>query len=148
MKNKIDDKKQGKKNRSSGADFERRVRADLISKGWIVDKWTNNINDNECKPAKTNRFNMRSCGFPDFIAFKRIKMLYIDGKDHFLEYNPSNLNEIHFIECKVGKYLDKEEKAKAQWYLKNNYCSKFFVAFKTKLNNRVIVNYKEVILDV
>lgn len=33
----------GKKNRASGADFERRVRKDLEEKGWIVDKWSNNV---------------------------------------------------------------------------------------------------------
>jgi len=33
----------GKKNRQSGAAFERKVRADLESKGWVVDRWTNNV---------------------------------------------------------------------------------------------------------
>ena len=49
------------------------------------------------------------------------------------------------IECKVGKYLDKEEKAKAQWYLKNNYCNKFFVAY---LKDREEIMYEEVKSDV
>ena len=35
--------KRGKKSRASGADFERRVRKDLEDKGWIVAKWTNNV---------------------------------------------------------------------------------------------------------
>jgi len=39
----IDKKLQGKKNRQSGARFELKVRADLESKGWIVAKWTNNV---------------------------------------------------------------------------------------------------------
>lgn len=34
---------EGKKNRNAGLRFERKVRADLESKGWIVDKWTNNV---------------------------------------------------------------------------------------------------------
>jgi len=38
-----DYKKQGKKNRAAGARFELKVRRDLESKGWIVDKWGNNI---------------------------------------------------------------------------------------------------------
>ena len=33
----------GKKSRDAGMRFERKVRADLESKGWIVDKWTNNV---------------------------------------------------------------------------------------------------------
>ena len=66
----IDKVKQGKKNKRMGADFERRVRADLESKGWIVDRWTNNLDypeeninlppeerkDFKCIPAKSNRF--------------------------------------------------------------------------------------------
>lgn len=35
--------KQGKKNRAAGSAWELRVRKDLESKGWIVDKWTNNV---------------------------------------------------------------------------------------------------------
>ena len=34
---------QGKKNRASGARFELKVRKDLESKGWIVAKWSNNV---------------------------------------------------------------------------------------------------------
>ena len=39
----VDYKKQGKKNRQAGARFELKVRKDLESKGWIVDKWSNNV---------------------------------------------------------------------------------------------------------
>ncbi|MHA1481869.1 MAG: hypothetical protein ACTSQA_00340 [Candidatus Heimdallarchaeaceae archaeon] len=35
--------KRGKKSKQSGAVFEKRVRLDLEEKGWIVDKWTNNV---------------------------------------------------------------------------------------------------------
>lgn len=35
--------KQGKNSRASGAQWERVVRADLEEKGWIVDRWTNNV---------------------------------------------------------------------------------------------------------
>jgi len=35
--------KQGKRNRANGAAFELRVRKDLTEKGWIVDKWGNNV---------------------------------------------------------------------------------------------------------
>ncbi len=33
----------GKKARSAGARFELKVRADLESKRWIVDKWSNQV---------------------------------------------------------------------------------------------------------
>lgn len=36
-------KKLGKKSRAQGAQFEIRVRKDLEEKGWIVDKWSNNV---------------------------------------------------------------------------------------------------------
>ncbi|TET75179.1 MAG: hypothetical protein E3J56_01135 [Candidatus Aminicenantes bacterium] len=42
MKN-IEKAKQGRKARAAGARFELRVRKDLESKGWIVDKWSNNV---------------------------------------------------------------------------------------------------------
>ena len=33
----------GKKSRAAGNRFEKRVREDLEKRGWIVDKWTNQI---------------------------------------------------------------------------------------------------------
>lgn len=130
----IDKKAQGKKNRAAGGAFERRVRADLQAKGWIVDKFSNNINleTDKCIVAKSNRFNMRSMGFPDFIAYKKCN--YFNWK-------------IIFVECKMAKYLNKDEKAKSQWYLKNKYCNQFYVASKSKENNKIIITYKEVIID-
>jgi len=90
---------QGKKNKKAGAEFEKRVRADLEKRDWVVDRWTNNIElhgDLEganniwgCKsvikgkivPAKPKfMFNPKTrvrqllglhSGFPDFIAFRR-----------------------------------------------------------------------------
>lgn len=35
--------KRGKQSRAQGGAFEKRVRADLEEKGWIVDKWSNNV---------------------------------------------------------------------------------------------------------
>ena len=35
--------KRGSKSRSGGGQFELRVRKDLEEKGWIVDKWSNNL---------------------------------------------------------------------------------------------------------
>jgi len=39
----VDKKKQGKRNRRKGMQFELLVRKDLESKGWIVSKWQNNV---------------------------------------------------------------------------------------------------------
>ena len=100
----IDYKKQGKANRAKGARFERKVRQKFESEGWIVDKFTKNIDlDNSCiVPAKSNRFGSRSCGFPDFLMFKKKPCGY----------------ELMLVECKVNGTLSKTEKLKMEW-LKN-----------------------------
>ena len=157
----IDYKKQGKKNRAIGADFERRTRKDLESKGWIISRWGNNIElipikvkkeflkeqielrvghkilDEEVPtqedfygkliPAKSTRFRSNTHGFPDFISYRRLF-----GEAY----------EIAFVECKTNGYLSQIEKEKAKWYLENKLCSKFFIAYKTKIKNRVKVEYK------
>jgi hypothetical protein len=38
-----DKKAMGKKSRKQGKDFEKKVRADMEQQGWIVDRWTNNV---------------------------------------------------------------------------------------------------------
>ncbi len=43
--------KKGKKSRSQGSRFELKVREDLESKGWVVDKWSNNVEFEEDKNA-------------------------------------------------------------------------------------------------
>lgn len=43
--------KQGKNNRAKGKSFELKVRADLEKKGWIVDRWTNNVEFTEEETA-------------------------------------------------------------------------------------------------
>ena len=122
---------QGKKAKLDGAAFERKVRKDLESKGWIVDKWTNNVEfidirsrdgilKGKMHPARSNRFNMRSTGFPDFIALKPCK----------LPEKWNQLYEIIAVEVKTNGTLRKEEKEKCQWYLDNNVFSKILIASK------------------
>lgn len=145
-KEKVDYKKQGKRNKANGADFEKRVRADLESKEWIVSKWQNNVKEGKCVPAKPGRYRMMQTGFPDFIVYRtKVKqdeygIIYVGG-----EVIANNLYEIIFLECKSNGYLKPEEKEKAKWYLKNGYCSKFLVAKKIKEKNRIKIEYKEII---
>ena len=146
MNKQTDYKSQGKKNRAAGQRFERKVRLDLENKGWLVDRWTNNVSfDYEADkfykvprgttgllvPAKS-RFNMRTTGFPDFVAFK------------FDSYDNLNLDEniyyIHGIECKSNGYLTKEEKEKCKWLLDNNVFSKILIAKKGKKRGEIIYN--------
>lgn len=89
----------GKKARSAGRRFELKVRNDLESDGWIVDKWSNNVEfdwrfKDGVKRGITegkllqgtgrlvkvkNKFRgpgipmMLGAGFPDFIAYKFVK---------------------------------------------------------------------------
>lgn len=99
---------QGKRNREAGARFERKVRKQLEKEGWIVDKWTNNVDlDNSCiVPAKSNRFRSRSCGFPDFVALLPVHTLRNRCKQ---KYN------MMLVECKVNGKLSKVEKLKMEW---------------------------------
>ena len=103
--------------------------------GWIVDKWSNNVNleKNQLVPAK-HKFRgigipmALGTGFPDFITFKKTKDSY-EG--------------VIGVECKTGKYLDKTEKEKCRWLLDNNVFSKILIAYKTKEGNKIKINYME-----
>ena len=150
---KHDYKKQGKRNRANGAAFERRVRKDLEEKGWIVSKWQNNLDypkeninlpseerkDLQCISAKASRFRLSTTGFPDFFCYKTY--IFSGRKGSWTE--DVNMKEVVFVEVKTNGYMDKLEKEKAKWYLENNYCSKFLVAKKEKVKNRIKVIYKE-----
>jgi len=146
----IDYKKQGKRNRQAGARFELKVRADLEQNGFVVDRWTNNveiktfieqestgetfidkkdgkiIKEGKLIKAKSFMGRSRTNGFPDFIAFKSLHMGFI----------------VQGVECKSNGYLDKEEKEKCVWLLENNIFSKILIAMKDK-NKRGGIIYKE-----
>ena len=78
VKRKINKRQQGKKNRAAGARFELKVRSDLEIEGWIIDKWTNNVDLEKQQLVKGKRiFNpfkknmIIVTGFPYFIVFRR-----------------------------------------------------------------------------
>lgn len=113
--------KQGKKNRASGARFELKVRNKLGTEGWIVDKWTNNVDLEVGQLIKVrNKFlgpgkpMMLGAGFPDFIAFKN------SGKKY----------EIIGVEAKGNGFLDKKEKNKCEFLLDTKVFSKIIIAKK------------------
>ena len=161
-KSKNDFKKQGKVNRAAGKAFETKVRKHLESTGWIVDKWTNNVNiisvDPEdgisaklvpCKP-KFNPFTkammMNSGGFPDFIATKLAisnstmpddSMLLISESGSVGVYE-SKLYYIIGVESKVNGILKPEEKQKCQWYLENKIFSKILIAKKSVKRGEIV----------
>ena len=127
--------RKGSKSRSGGGQFELRVRKDLEEKGWIVDKWSNNLDLDVGKihPAKRRfaRFNKNmgvmtiGTGFPDFIAFQLMDKNY----------------KIIGVEVKMNGTLSKIEKEKCKWYLENGIFSEILIAKKIKEKNRVRVEY-------
>ena len=114
--------KNGKLSRSMGARFELKVRNHWENLGWVVDKWTNNVDLKLDKLTTAKRkFNpfMKvltiGTGFPDFIVLKPI-----DGGKH----------EVIGVEVKMRGLLDKEEKEKCRWYLDKGIFSKILIAKK------------------
>lgn len=128
--------KRGAKSRSGGGQFELRVRKDLEEKGWIVDKWSNNLDLDEGKihPAKRRfaRFNKNmgvmtiGTGFPDFVTFQLM------GEGRY---------KVIGVEVKMNGTLSKAEKEKCKWYLENKIFSEILIAKKIKEKNRVHVEY-------
>ena len=125
--------KKGRTSRAGGARFELKVREDLKSKKWIVDKWSNNI-DLELKkvvPAK-RKFNPFSkvmtigTGFPDFIAFQ-----LLDNR----RYN------VIGVEVKMNGLLSKTEKEKCAFLLKEKVFNEVWIAKKKKEGRKVLVEY-------
>ena len=136
----VDFKKQGKTNRRKGKDFEAKARNHFIEKGWIVDKFSNNIDlDNNCfKPAGIKyiptRGMMPGLGFPDFVMFKqRGEGMFSTGRDY----------QLLFVECKINNTLSKLEKQKMQWLVDQGH--RCFVAFNNegKIGTREFLEYKE-----
>ena len=125
----------GKKSRASGARFELKVRAMFEKNGWVIDKWTNNVDLEEKRLVKAKRkFNPflkilgLGTGFPDFIAFRR----------------KGNNYEIIGIEVKSNKWLDKEEKEKCKWLLDNKIFSKILIASRGKKRGEIeYIDFKE-----
>jgi len=125
--------KKGKKSKSAGIQFEARVRSDLEEKGWIVDKWSNNVDLERGRvvPAK-RKFNPFSkvmaigTGFPDFICFQ------LSGDKSY---------KIMGVEVKINGLLNREEKEKCRFLLEKRVFSEILIAKKIKEKGRVLIEY-------
>ncbi len=147
----------GKKSKAQGARHELRVRDALEKQGWIVDKWTNNVEfpdgispqliesrgygklvKAKAKWAGPGRPMMMGAGFPDFSVWH---------KDLNLEVEKQFRNEKHncvgtfAVEAKMDGILDKEEKAKCRWLLYNKIFIKILIARKGE--KRGEIKYEE-----
>tara|TARA_Y100000310_G_scaffold272269_1_gene287142 strand:+ start:2087 stop:2509 length:423 start_codon:yes stop_codon:yes gene_type:complete len=118
----------GKRNRAAGARFELKVRKDLEKKGWVIDKWSNNIDleKNQIIPAKRKYNPFKKVlgigtGFPDFIGFKLEKKKY----------------NIIGIEVKGNGWLDQSEKEKCKFLLNKKIFSKILIAKKGKKRGEI-----------
>lgn len=118
----------GKKSRAAGARFELKVRGDLEKNGWIIDKWSNNIDLDKGELVKVkNKFlgkgkpMMLGAGFPDFIAFR----------------NSGNKYEIIGVEVKANGWLDKREKEKCRFLLEKKIFSRIKIAKKGKKRGEI-----------
>ena len=160
--------KMGKRKKAEGAAFERRVRDDLEEKGWIVDKWTNNVEltmmdkgiDVEKETQDNHDVKMIIKEYQElFGKLVRAKakwagpnrpMMMGAGFPDFValrrnpEYPNINVNyEVIGVESKMTGELDKAEKEKCVWLLDNKIFSKILIAEKTKVKNRVFIVYHD-----
>ncbi|MBS3072843.1 hypothetical protein J4477_03360 [Candidatus Pacearchaeota archaeon] len=115
--------KKGKKSRSAGSRFELKVRKYWESKGYIVDKWSNNVDlENKKLISAKRKYNpfkkvmAIGTGFPDFIVIQFIR---------------EGVYDIIGVEVKINGILSKEEKEKCRWYLEKRIFSKILIAKKS-----------------
>ena len=125
--------KKGKKSKAKGAEFERKVRKDLESKGRILDKWSNNVDieNNKLVPSKKifnpfKKIMVPGAGFPDFISIKHVH---------------SELYSVIGVEVKTNGVLSKIEKEKCRWYLKNKIFSQIWIAKAVKEGRSTKIEY-------
>jgi len=128
--------KRGSMSKSSGNAFELKVRKDLEEKGWIIDKWSNNLDleKGEIHPAKKRfaRFkgNMGvmtiGTGFPDFVAFQLMR---------------EERYKVIGVEVKMNGLLSRIEKEKCKWYLENKIFSEILIASKIKDGKKIKIEY-------
>ena len=127
---------QGRLNRAAGRRFELKVRKDLESQGYVVDKWTNNVDLEKGELIKVkNLFRgknipmMLGAGFPDFVGIKNAG----DGKTHCFD--------VIGIEVKMKGYLDNQEKEKCKFYLDKGIFSKILIAKTIKNGRNINIEY-------
>ena len=128
----------GKKSRAKGQRFEAKVRHNLESLGWIIDRWTNTVDYNKeegigkvipVKPKfifnpklKKRIMISKNSGFPDFICFRK---------------NSEGNYEIIGLEVKGNGYLDQIEKGMCIWLLENKIFPKILIAKKGKKRGEI-----------
>jgi len=137
----------GKRSRAQGKLFEKKVEQDLEKKGWIVIKFSKQVNLElnkleNCKPRFnpfTRSVQMMSGGFPDFICIGGGLNLTLEGRK---VYPNKELWDVQLVESKMTGKLDKIEKEKCEWIIQNLKIP-IFIAKKIKDGRRIKVEYEE-----
>lgn len=152
--------KRGAKSRKNGAEFETRVRADLEDKGWIVDKWTNNVDLEFCKEDieslvfSVDHPDMEQChkftktgqlvkAKAKWAGIGRPMMMGAGFPDFIAFSKVGEFYEVIGVESKSNGYLKPLEKEKCQWYLDTCIFTKILIAEKTKVKNKVVIVYHD-----
>lgn len=119
----------GKENRRNGAVFERKVRSYFEKHKFVISKWQNNVDLDKQKvvAAKSNRFLMRTTGFPDFIAYIPVS---------------EGLHRVLGVEVKLNGKLNKTERMKCQFLLDNKVFSDVLIATQD-LNGIKLIRFEE-----
>lgn len=84
-------------------------------------------------------------GFPDFCCHMRTNFTMkqpVMGKDGNYEAEVYQYKLIG-VECKMTGVLDREEKEKCRWLLRNGVFNKILIAEKTKVKNKVVIVYHD-----
>lgn len=153
----------GRKNKQSGAVWERKVRADLEERKWIVCKWSNNIefghtanHDGSFTHVKWKDLTLQNgkhypgpnarmvAAKHQYNPFRKSYSLGAGFPD-FIAFQESDQThyayEIIGVEAKSNGYLKPEEKEKCKWLLRNKIFSKILIAQKKKEGRKVVVEY-------
>ncbi len=151
----------GSKSRASGGAFELRVRKDLEEKGWVVDKWSNNVAPLDSKhqtgradspEGEIEKGDQVKLGkivpcrrvFKRFGAGKGVMTIGTGFPDFVAFEKRGDLFKVIGVEVKMNGTLSKEEKLKCGWLLEREVFSEILVASKVKVKNRVRVEYVDV----
>jgi hypothetical protein len=163
--NKQEKVKQGKRNKINGAKFENLVRKDLESRDWVVSKWQNNVEFEDCSnckdmcdvnkrcgkliPAKrkynpiTKRPMAEGTGFPDFICYKGVLDKFSKYKSEIILVEIGRENLINDIENEVKEvYEIIGVEAKTNGYLDKEEKQKCKWLLDKKIFSRILIASK------
>jgi len=164
----------GKKSRAAGKAFELKVAADLENDGWIVMKWSKNVElpkleeadvinighnswIKRLEPSKgrlvntrpkfnpfTKSMMMNSGGVPDFIAFRKRLRM-----DYMRDIGQEVSYDIMGVECKTNGVVSSEYKNIFNWLLDYEIFNRILIARKGEKRGAIVYNlYNHTPLDV